>query len=492
MSVVPVGLAGLAAVVATRVPGSPGGVRALAASWRRSGDTVGEGASLMSSAGSSAPSWQGVSAQAFSAAVSSLSGELSGRAGELGRGAGVMDAYAGVLERAHGMAAELRAQAARLLVTSIASPAAAPACQVVATVITTTFNTLLSTVDLAAATAAASLGTAASAGPGGGKNGGAAAAADSREKDKKRLQHLVRQMMMAPFGLAPFSEEDIARLREQADGKGDWDPDANQRGIGDCYLLATLQGYSRTEDGQQKLRDHVRWDEGKGCFVVTLYDNGKPVDVDVDDYYSGGTKDHQGRPTLMSIYERAYGQHFGFQDLADGGRAVDTIPQITHSKSYSVDTWGSEPGWFGLTFPKEDHKYDQSEWNNIKSAVDSGQVVVASTRGGSFGNGDTVNAATDTNGDGKIDTKNPGVNGEAPDQETECRLVGGDYDHDSKTEKSSHAYTVVDIDDEYVTLRNPWGGNDTPNDGRKDGGLIRITREDYEKHFARTDIGQVP
>lgn len=225
---------------------------------------------------------------------------------------------------------------------------------------------------------------------------------------------------------------------------------------------------------------------------LTLYDNGKPVDVDVDDYYSGGTKDHQGRPTLMSIYERAYGQHFGFQDLADGGRAVDTIPQITHSKSYSVDTWGSEPGWFGLTFPKEDHKYDQSEWNNIKSAVDSGQVVVASTRGGSFGNGDTVNAATDTNGDGKIDTKNPGVNGEAPDQETECRLVGGDYDHDSKTEKSSHAYTVVDIDDEYVTLRNPWGGNDTPNDGRKDGGLIRITREDYEKHFARTDIGQVP
>ena len=33
----------------------------------------------MSSAASSAPSWQGVSAQAFAAAASSLSGELSGR-----------------------------------------------------------------------------------------------------------------------------------------------------------------------------------------------------------------------------------------------------------------------------------------------------------------------------------------------------------------------------------------------------------------------------
>ena len=150
MSAVPVGLPGLAAVIATRVPGSPGGVRSLAASWRRSGDRIGEGASLMSSAASSAPSWQGVSAQAFSAAASSLSGELSGRAGDLGRGAGVMDAYAGVLERAHGMAAELQAQAARLLVTSIASPATVPACQVAATVITTTFNTLLSTIDLAA------------------------------------------------------------------------------------------------------------------------------------------------------------------------------------------------------------------------------------------------------------------------------------------------------------------------------------------------------
>ena len=59
MSAVPVGLPGLAAVIATRVPGSPGGVRALAASWRRSGDRIGEGASLMSSAASSAPSWQG-------------------------------------------------------------------------------------------------------------------------------------------------------------------------------------------------------------------------------------------------------------------------------------------------------------------------------------------------------------------------------------------------------------------------------------------------
>ena len=460
MSAVPVGLPGLAAVIATRVPGSPGGVRSLAASWRRSGDRIGEGASLMSSAASSAPSWQGASAQAFSAAASSLSGELSGRAGDLGRGAGVMDAYAGVLEQAHGMAAELQAQAARLLVTSIASPATAPACQVAATVITTTFNTLLSTIDLAATTTATSLAATASTSPRSGKNGEPPA-------DKGSTPQL--------------SEADKRRLREQADGKGDWDPDANQTLIGDCYLLATLQGYSRTEDGQQFLRDQVRWDEKKNCFVVTLYDNGKPVYVDVDDYYSDGTKDKQGRPTLMSIYERAYGKHFGFQDLTDGGWPEEDAMEVsTGTDAHHVDTWGSEPGWFGLTYPIEDHKYDQGEWNTVKSAVDSGQVVVASTTGGDFNNGNKVTAVTDTNGDGKIDTTGTGGNGAQSDKEQELTISG------------NHSYTVEAIDDNYVTLRNPWGMNIDPNNKAEPGGLIRITREDYEKYFARTDISPIP
>ena len=113
-----------------------------------------------------------------------------------------------------------------------------------------------------------------------------------------------------------FSEEDKKRLREQADGKGDWDPDANQTSMPDCFMLVTLQGYSATEKGQQFLRDHVKWDDGKGCFTVTLYDDkGNEVHVDVYDYYANGAKDEAGRPTLMSIYERAYGKQFGDDDL---------------------------------------------------------------------------------------------------------------------------------------------------------------------------------
>ena len=486
MSVVPVGLSGLAAVVGARVPGSPGGVRSLAASWRRSGDTVGEGASLMSSAASSAPSWQGVSAQAFSAAASSLSGELSGRAGDLGRGAGVMDAYAGVLERAHGMAAELQAQAARLLVTSIASPAAAPACQVVATVVTTTFNTLLSTVDLAATTAAASLGTAASDSRGG-RSGGDRAGSGAADRSEKGLLDDIWQFVMLLTTSHPLSEDDKRRLRAQADGDADWDVDANQTIIGDCYLLATLQGYSQTEEGRQLLRDHVRWDEKKNCFVVTLYDNGKPVDVDVDDYYSDGTKDDRGRPTLMSLYERAYGKHFGHGDLADGGNPEnDGMKVVSGANGRHVSTM-SIP-LLGGSIPL--NKYSSQDWEDMERSVKEGKPV-AGVSNGDFNGGDKVKAVTDTNGDGKIDTENPGSNGGEPDKEGDYRLVGGDYDHDPKTEVENHVYTVVDIDDNYVTLRNPWGDNDIPT-GREEGGLIRITREDYEKHFAYTGIGEAP
>lgn len=418
----------------------------------------------MSSAASSAPSWQGVSAQAFSAAASSLSGELSGRAGELGRGAGVMDAYAGVLERARGMAAELQAQAARLLVTSIASPAAAPACQVVATVVTTTFNTLLSTIDLAAATTAASLGTAASANS---RNG-------NGEPSKVRGD------------TQSFSEEDKKRLREQADGKGDWDPDANQTSMPDCFMLVTLQGYSATEKGQQFLRDHVKWDDGKGCFTSTLYDDkGNEVHVDVYDYYANGAKDEAGRPTLMSIYERAYGKQFGDDDLNNKPPA-EAMKRISGKDVTSADTWGGTGFlWF---LAREDHKYSGRQWGSIDRSVDAGCPVVAVTAE-DIKPDTKVKAATDTNGDGKIDTKNPSSHGEAPDEEGKYRLVGGDYDQDPETDKQAYAYTVVDVDDEYVTLRNPWGINDTPDDGRKGGGLIRITREDYEKHFAHTSIG---
>ncbi|TFH50988.1 cysteine protease [Actinomyces viscosus] len=381
--------------------------------------------------------------------------------------AGVLDTYAGVLERAHAMAAELRVQAARLLVTAIASPATAPACEVLAATITSAFDGLLSTVDMAATHTATSLTT----GAGGsdraasakGKGGGNDAAKDKRG-----------------FG------QDLERLKEQADGKGDWDPDANQTIIPDCFMLVTLQGYSATEEGQQFLRDHVRWDEGKNCFVVTLYDDGKPVDVEVRDYYANGSTDEYGRPTLMSIYERAYGEKFGEEGL-NNRPPSEAMERISGHAATVVDTEGG-PGFFGW-FTGEDHKYTGKEWATIDRAVDEGRPVVAVTAEDIKEN-TTVRAVTDTNGDGKIDTKNKGAHGEVLDQEGTRVLGGGHKTQDG--EKSAHAYTVVAVDDQYVTLRNPWGMNPTPEAEHADNGLIRISREDYERYFSQTSIGEDP
>lgn len=55
-----------------------------------------------------------------------------------------------------------------------------------------------------------------------------------------------------------------------------------------------------------------------------------------------------------------------------------------------------------------------------------------------------------------------------------------------------HSYTVVAVDDEYVTLRNPHGFNLVGNSTTYSGSVIAITREEHERNFHRTDIGQTP
>ena len=82
------------------------------------------------------------------------------------------------------------------------------------------------------------------------------------------------------------------------------------------------------------------------------------------------------------------------------------------------------------------------------------------------------------------------------DQEGTYRIVGSDYDHDPTTPESGHQYTIVAVDDEGVTLRNPWGHNDIPKGFSSPpaghDGLIRISRADYEKYFSHTTIGEAP
>ena len=138
---------------------------------------------------------------------------------------------------------------------------------------------------------------------------------------------------------------------------------------------------------------------------------------------------------------------------------------ISNQEGEHIDTRGGS-GRFGWPW-WDDHKYTGSEWTQIEGAVNDERPVTASTSGGTVSD-DRIDA--DTNNDKIFDDR---------DQ-------GGDYRISKK-----HVYTVEGIDSEYVTLINPRANNETSDDTHiGDRGRIRITREEYEKYFAQTDIAQ--
>ena len=85
----------LAGAAVGEVPGSPGGVRALADSWRSAARTVTWGADLADSARATVSSCRGMSADACREAARGLTRDLEGALDCLLDGAGVLEDYAG-------------------------------------------------------------------------------------------------------------------------------------------------------------------------------------------------------------------------------------------------------------------------------------------------------------------------------------------------------------------------------------------------------------
>ncbi|WP_127841247.1 C2 family cysteine protease [Actinomyces wuliandei] len=344
----------------------------------------------------------------------------------------------------------LRAQAESLVGSALGNPlAAGPAAAGLAS-LAATYQALRAEVSHAATQAATTLGT---------------ATVDTDDSDINK------------WTTFELRDSDIERIRQQADGTAEWDS-VEQENIGDCYLLAVLQAYSDTEEGRQALRDQVRWDEAQNAFVVTFHDGDQEVEITVDDFYLFGNQGtDKGFPSIINIYERAYALYLEQQgrdpEDVEGGDPTDPMEALSGegTQTVSTDGWGWGR-WGFLPYPRHynQHEYTDAEWDTIKEAVEEGRVVVGGTARGDFSDGSTVQATVDTNGNGRIDTG---------DQE------GGFQVWDS------HAYTVVDIDDEYVTLYNPWDTNPVSKDDDVEGGTIRITREDYEKYFNKTYIGDM-
>ena len=429
----------LAGGLVPEILGSPGGVLEVADSWRQAGGRVGGAAGLVGQAEAGTPSWQGEAASAFQESTGGLETDLGSLQTTYQGGAGVLESYAGVLRAAQDAAATLRAEASSLLLDALGDPVKALAAMAALTTIAKAAATIQTEVTHAASTAAAALSTS-----------GISSASSSDAKCSAEKHTCAR---------APLKKSDIARIRAQIDGTQEL-PGVDQGQIGDCYFMAALAAYAWTDAGRKMLRDNVRWDESKKAFIVTFYKDGEKKEIEVNDYYTEGNG--SGTPDLFNVYERAYGKLIGNDDLPDG-YSKDAMQDLSGKKVRNLNTFGGS-GFLGWPW-WDDDKYTDGQWKQIEEAVDSHQPVTASSDGGK-----TITARVDTNGDGNVDDT---------DAEGKYQIVDG------------HEYAVIDIDDQYVTLYNPWGVNDYSSGDRINGGKIRITRNDYQTYFNETHIGQI-
>lgn len=227
--------------------------------------------------------------------------------------------------------------------------------------------------------------------------------------------------------------------------------DVRQNGIGSCYLLSTLMGFMRTDEGDRLLHENVRWDELRGGYWVTLYVDGKPTEVFVDGVYDGGVRQPAGSVGLASVYEAAVGIHLGYADLDDGGYPEDAMELVTgeDARAYTTDdTWWPWDDEFGGS--RED----------IAGRLDDGAAVTA-----------------DTGGRPDVDDLQVQVERGGALVDIEVDVVGG------------HAYMVERIDDDGgVWVRNPWGqGN-----GADGGEVFRLDADEFARVFGRVTVSEAP
>lgn len=233
----------------------------------------------------------------------------------------------------------------------------------------------------------------------------------------------------------PDLADDTDATYEKIDGPvvedGVQPTDVKQGALGDCWLISTMRGVAAANP--KLIQDHIK-DNGDGTYTVTLYEDGKPVQVTVtgdfpakngDPVYADNETDRELWPL---IYEKAMAQHMGgsYEDL-DGDWPARAIEAMTGNEVTTYDE-GLMP-WDGKDLPPA---------SDLKAKLEDGGVIIAST-----------------DGDGK--------------KASDGSLV------------SNHAYTVTAIDDQgNVTVQNPWGSHEKP---------ITMTYEEFEKRFARFDVG---
>jgi len=218
---------------------------------------------------------------------------------------------------------------------------------------------------------------------------------------------------------------------------GSFDSDSLEQGsFGDCFMLSSIGSLISSDDGDDFLRDNVRWDSDKEGFWVTLYSDGKPKEVFVDHVFENGARQNAGDdPSIAALYESAIREEHG-GDFLEGGVPSEAMEIITGRPVDVVEN--------------SDHTgLDSSQVDQLRDVLDDGgQVVISSPR------------------DGEHE-----ITVEGPDGATrEVDVVNG----------HSHIVTRIDADGS-VWMQNPWG----PGNGADGGGEFRVSADDVSDLFWR-------
>lgn len=247
--------------------------------------------------------------------------------------------------------------------------------------------------------------------------------------------------------------------------------DINQRGIGDCYLLAALSSMARTSEGREHISGMVKphYENGELTgFMVTLPrdpndpHSGEGRTVFVDETYVHGSTGTSADANVFSVIEAAYGQVYPAGTLPEnsdgngltGGRPDDSLEELTDTDSEVVHRKRGVFGWGA--------GYDDAQREQITAATEEGRPVVAATAG--------IPDEERKEGVGIVTVT---IDGE----EQQIEMVG------------THAYEVVSSDENGVTLRNPWGYNNPGSGTTPMGATFTISWEDFEDYSSDVSIG---
>lgn len=219
--------------------------------------------------------------------------------------------------------------------------------------------------------------------------------------------------------------------------------DINQRGIGDCWFLASLGATARADPAW--LREQIS-DNGDGTYTVTMYHEGEPVEITVEGTFNAaGTKGGDGQPNWASIYEKAAAEYMG----GSYGDIVADQPELALEMITGNDA-----------------RYaDGATLEDIQGYLEDGPVVV----------------------DTKVEENGWWI---------------FERDHvEADNIVPNHSYVVDAVEmrehppgsgtmEQMIRVQNPWGPNAQVNENP--GGSLWLTEAEFQENFRRTNYVDAP